>query len=150
VFGNHIGATVEAYVDGIVVKTRKACDLVSDLEIDFACLRAKSARLNPETCVFGVPRNMLLGFIVSERGIEADPEKVSVITNMGPIKDVKGVQLVMGCLAALSRFISCLGEKGLPLYRLLRKTECFVWTLRLKKPSRTLRGSLSTHPFWCP
>jgi hypothetical protein len=59
---------------------------------------------------------MLLGFIVSERGIEANPEKIAAITNMGPIKDLKGVQRVMECLAALSRFISRLGEKGLPLY----------------------------------
>jgi hypothetical protein len=71
---------------------------------------------------------MLLGFIVSERGIEANPEKIAAITNMGPIKDLKGVQRVMGCLAALSRFISRLGKKGLPLYRLLRKTERFTWT----------------------
>jgi hypothetical protein len=71
---------------------------------------------------------MLLGFIVSERGIEANPEKIAAITNMGPIRDLKGVQRVMGCLAALSRFISRLGEKGLPLYRLLRKTERFTWT----------------------
>jgi hypothetical protein len=67
---------------------------------------------------------MLLGFIVSEWGIEANPEKITAITNMGPIKDLKGVQRVMGCLAALSRFISRLGERGLPLYRLLRKAEC--------------------------
>jgi hypothetical protein len=66
---------------------------------------------------------MLLGFIVSERGIEANLEKIAAITNMGPIKDLKGVQRVMGCLAALSRFISRLGEKGLPLYRLLREAE---------------------------
>jgi hypothetical protein len=59
-------------------------------------------KLNPEKCVFGVPRGMLLGFIVSERGIEANPEKIAAITSMGPIKDLKGVQRVMGCLAALS------------------------------------------------
>jgi hypothetical protein len=61
---------------------------------------------------------MLLGFIVSERGIEANPEEIAAITSMGPIKDLKGVQRVMGCLAALSRFISHLDERGLPLYRL--------------------------------
>jgi hypothetical protein len=72
---------------------------------------------------------MLLGFIVSERGIESNSEKISKIKNMGPIKDVKGVQRVMECLAALSRFISCLGKKALPLYRLLRKTKRFAWTL---------------------
>jgi hypothetical protein len=114
VFGEHIGRTVEAYVDDIVVKTRKASDLLSDLEVTFSCLKAKSVKLNPEKCVFGVPRGMLLGFIVFERGIKANLEKIVAITNIGPIKDLKGVQRVMGCLAALSRFISRLGEKGLP------------------------------------
>jgi hypothetical protein len=128
VFGEHIGQTVEAYVDDIVVKTRKATDLLSDLETTFKCLRAKGVKLNLEKCVFGVPRGVLLGFIISERGIEANPEKITAITDMSPIKDLKGVQRVMGCLAALSRFISRLGEIGLPLYRLLRKTERFTWT----------------------
>jgi hypothetical protein len=91
VFGQHIGRTVEAYIDDIVVRTRKASDLLSDLETTFRCLKAKGVKLNLEKCVFGVPRGMLLGFIVSERGIEANPEKNAAITNMGPIKDLKGV-----------------------------------------------------------
>jgi hypothetical protein len=125
VFGDHIGRTVEAYVYDIVVKTRKADDLVGDLRIAFGCLRANGVKLNPEKCVFGVPRGMLLGYIVSQQGIEANPEKVAALERMGLIRDLKGVQKVLGCLAALSRFISRLGEKGLPLYRLLRKHERF-------------------------
>ena len=82
-------------------------------------------KLNPEKCVFGVPRGMLLGYIVSQRCIEANPEKVSAVARMGPIRDVKGVQRVTGCLAALSRFISRLGEKALPLYWLLKKVDRF-------------------------
>jgi hypothetical protein len=121
IFGDHIGRTVEAYVDDIVVKTRKMDDLVGDLSIAFGCLRANGVKLNPEKCVFGVPRGMLLGYIVSQRGIEANPEKVAALERMGPIRDLKGVQKVLGCLATLSRFISRLGEKGLPLYRLLMK-----------------------------
>src|SRR5690242_404181 len=89
VFREHIVRTVEAYVDDIVVKTRKASDLLSDHEMTFKCLKAKGVKLNPEKCVFGVPRGMLLGFVVSERGIEANPEKIAAITNMGPIKDFK-------------------------------------------------------------
>jgi hypothetical protein len=65
--------------------------LVADLEQAFKCLRAKNIKLNPEKCVFGIPRGMLLGFIVSERSIKANPEKISAITNMGPIRDLKGV-----------------------------------------------------------
>jgi hypothetical protein len=140
VFGQHIGRTVEAYVDDIVVKTKRASDLLSDLETTLKCLRAKGVKLNPEKCVFGVPRGMLLGFIVSERGIEANPEKIAAIANMGPIKDLKGVQRVMVCLAALSRFISRLGEKGLPLYRLLRKAECFAWTPEAEEALRNLKA----------
>ena len=71
---------------------------------------------------------MLLGFIVSERGIEANPEKISAITRMGLIQNIKGVQRITGCLATLSRFILHLGERGLPLYRLLKKADRFEWT----------------------
>jgi hypothetical protein len=98
VFGDHIGRTVEAYVDDIVVKTRKADDLVGDLSIAFGCLRANGVKLNPEKCVFGVPRGMLLGYIVSQRGIKANPEKVAALERMGLIRDLKGVQKVLGAL----------------------------------------------------
>jgi hypothetical protein len=150
VFGEHIGRTVEAYVDDIVVKKKKASDLLSELEVTFSCLKAKSIKLNPEKCVFGVPRGMLLGFIISERGIKANPEKIAAITNMGPIKDLKGVQRVMGCLAALSRFISRLGEKGLPLYRLLRKAECFTWTPEAEEALGNLKALLTNAPILVP
>jgi hypothetical protein len=91
VFGDHIGRIVEAYVDDIVIKTRKADDLVGDLRIAFGCLRANGVKLNPEKYVFGVPRGMLLGYIVSQRGIEANPDKVAALERMGPIRDLKGV-----------------------------------------------------------
>ena len=96
------------------MKSKRANHLVADLEQTFAKLRANGIILNPEKCVFGVPRGMLLGFIVSERGIEANRDKILAITKMGPIQNVKGVQRITGCLAALSRFISRLGERGLP------------------------------------
>jgi hypothetical protein len=93
---------------------------------------------------------MLLGFIVSKRGIKANPEKIAAIANMGPIKDLKGVQRVMGCLAALSRFISRLGEKGLPLYRLLRKTERFTWTPEAEEALGNLKALLTNAPILVP
>ena len=111
-----------------MVKSKRTDDLVADLEQTFAKLRANGIKLNLEKCVFGVPRGMLLGFIISERGIEANPEKISDITRMGLIQNIKGVQRVIGCLTSLSRFISRLGERGLPLYRLLKKAGHFEWT----------------------
>ena len=92
VFEEHIGSMAEAYVDDIVVKSKRQGDLIQDLEIAFGCLRANNINLNLEKCVFGVPRGMLLGYIVSQRGIKANPKKVSTTTKMGPIRDVKGIQ----------------------------------------------------------
>ena len=109
-FGDLIGRTVEAYMDNIVVKSKWVDQLVADLEQTFSRLQANNIKLNLEKCIFGVPRGMLLGFIVSEHGIEAIPEKILAITRMGLIQNVKGVQRVTECLAALSRFISRLGE----------------------------------------
>ena len=82
--------------------------------------------MNLEKCVLGVPKGKLLGYIVSERDIEANPEKIMSISNMGPIHNIKGVQRLTGCLATLSRFISRLGERGMPLYKLHKKTDAFV------------------------
>ena len=75
----------------------------------------------------------MLGFIISERGIEANPEKILAIARMGPIQNVKGVQQITGCLAALSRFVSRLGERGCPLYQLLKKADRFVWTFEVRR-----------------
>jgi hypothetical protein len=133
-----------------VVKTKKVSNLVDDLDVAFKCLKAKNIRLNPEKCVFGVPRGMLLGFIVFERGIEANLEKITAITKMGPIRDLKGVQRVTGCLAALSRFISRLSEKALLLYRLLKKLEHFLWTLEAEEALTRLKATLSEPPILVP
>jgi hypothetical protein len=150
IFRDHIGRTVEAYVDDIVVKTRKADGLVDDLRIAFVYLRANGVKLNPEKCVFGVPRGMSLGYIISQRGIEANPEKVAALERMGRIRDLKGVQKVLGCLAALSRFISRLGKKGLPLYRLLKKHERFSWTIEAQKALDKLKATLAHAPILTP
>ena len=81
-----------------------------------------------------------------ERGIEANPEKITAISNMGPIRNVKGVQRLTGCLAALSRFISRLGEWGMPLYKLLKKTNAFIWTEEAQQVLESLKASLTSGP----
>jgi hypothetical protein len=86
---------------------------------------------------------MLLGFIVSQRGIEPNPEKVSTLDRMGTIRDLKGVQKVLGCLAVLSCFISQLGKKVLPLYRLLKKHERFSWTVEAQDALDKLKAKLA-------
>jgi hypothetical protein len=119
---------VEAYIDDIIVKTRWIDGLVHDLRVTFDKLKSNNIKSNPEKCVFGVPGGMMLDFLVSKRGVEANPEKVSAITNMGPVQDLKGDQRVIGCLASLNRFVSRLGERELPLYKLLREVDRFEWS----------------------
>jgi hypothetical protein len=126
VFEELIEHIIEAYVDDIVFKSRWTGDLVPDLTEVIAKLRQHGVKLNPKKCVFGVPRGMLLGFVVSECDIEANPEKISAIMDMRPIKNLKGVQRVTGCLTTLSRFIARLGERNLPLYKLMKKSDHFT------------------------
>jgi hypothetical protein len=87
---------------------------------------------------------MLLAFVVSERGIEANPEKISAIMDMGPIKNLKSVQRVMGCLAALSRFIARLRERSLPLYKLMNKSNYFTWTPEVQEALDSLKNILKS------
>ena len=89
-----------------MVKTAQASNLITNLAATFANFRRFNIKLNPEKCVFGVPKGKLLGYIVSEHGIEANLDKIIATSNIGPIRNVKGIQRLTGCLAALSRFIS--------------------------------------------
>jgi predicted ATP-grasp superfamily ATP-dependent carboligase len=82
--------------------------------------------LNPKKCVFGVSSGKLLGYMVSSRGIDADPKKVEDIKKLQPPQTRKEIQKLAGMMAALSRFISKLGERGMPFYRLLRKADGFL------------------------
>jgi ribonuclease HI len=93
---------------------------------------------------------MLLGYIVSQQGIEANPKKVAALERMGPIRDLKGVQKVLGCIVALSRFVSRLGEKGLPLYWLLKKHERFSWTVEAQEALDKLKATLAHAPILTP
>ncbi|KAF0899391.1 hypothetical protein E2562_019511 [Oryza meyeriana var. granulata] len=77
-----IGRNIEAYVDNIVIKSRKAIDHVAELQETFNNLHKAKVKLNPEKYVFGVRMGKLLGFLVSERGIEANPEKIEAIQQM--------------------------------------------------------------------
>jgi hypothetical protein len=72
------------------------------------------------------PRGKLIWYIFTKRGIEANPNKILAIAKIGHIKNVKIVQWLMGCLTTLNHFVSHLGERGLPLYKLLKKSDSFL------------------------
>nr|CAH67840.1 OSIGBa0159H11-OSIGBa0137A07.3 [Oryza sativa] len=144
--GSQIGRNVEAYVDDLVVKTRNQETLLLDLAETFENLRSARIKLNPDKCVFGIPAGKLLGFLVSARGIEANPEKIRAIERMRPPSKLRDVQCVTGCMAALSRFISRLGEKALPLFKLLKRSGPFTWTEEAEHALTQLKAYLSSPP----
>jgi hypothetical protein len=116
---------VEAYIDDIVVKSEKRGDLLNDLKETFDNLRKFKMMLNPKKCVFGVSSGKLLGYMVSSQGIDANPKKVEAIEKLQPPQTRKEIQKLVGMMAALSRFISKLGECGMPFCKLLRKADGF-------------------------
>ena len=89
---DQIGRNVHAYVDDIAVMSKKSNDLISDLKETFDNLRKYNMMLNPKKCVFGVPAGKLLGFIVSQRGIEVNPEKIKAILNINRPTCLKDIQ----------------------------------------------------------
>jgi hypothetical protein len=107
---------VHTYVDNVVVKTKKSGTLLDDLKETFANLRCYRMKLNPMKCTFGVPAGQLLGYIVSQRGIEANPSKIKAIEALELPTKLRDLQKFASCLASLSRFVSWLGEKAMPLY----------------------------------
>jgi hypothetical protein len=115
-------------VDDVVIMTRNSSTLIDDLEETFASLREYHWNLNSNKCVFGVPSGKLLSFVIIHRGIKANPEKISAITSMKAPTSIKDIQKLTGCMAALNRFISKLGERGLPFFKLLKHQEKFMWT----------------------
>jgi hypothetical protein len=139
-----IGKNVEAYVDDVVVKTTEEDKLIADLTETFANLREFLWKLNPTKCVFSVPFRLLLGFMVDHRGIEAYPAKVDAIRKMAKPSNKKYVMKLTGMMAALGRFISKLGDKGLLFFKLLKKADKFVWDDEAQKAFEALKESLMT------
>jgi hypothetical protein len=127
VLESQIGRNVEGYIDDIVVKSKKCGDLLDDLKESFDNLRKFKMMLNHKKCIFDVSSGKLLGYMVSSRGIDVNPKKVEAIENLQPPRTKKEIQKLVGMMTTLSRFISKLGECGMPFYRLLRKADGFQW-----------------------
>jgi hypothetical protein len=143
---DQIGRNIHAYMDNIAVMSKKKDDLIADLQETFNNLRKYNMMLNPTKCVFGVPAGQLLGFIISHRDIEINLEKIKAILDISRPNDLKDMQRLTGCMAAVSRFISRLGEKALPIYKLMKKSDEFVWTDEADAALKDLKRVLSTTP----
>jgi hypothetical protein len=157
-FKRQLNKNVEVYVDDVVVKTRNFDTLIADLEETFTSLREYHWNLNPNKCIFGVQSGKLLGFIIRHRGIEDNPEKISAITNMRAPTCIKDVQKLTGCMAALNRLISKLGERGYTSskYSSIKRSLCglqmqikLLINLMISYPSRQSSRLLAKRSSYC-
>ena len=117
---------VEVYVDDMIVKSKDRPGHIVALEKFFARIRQFRMRLNPKKCTFGVTVGKLLGFIITQRGIEVDPTKIKAILEMQPPKSEKEVRSFLGKIQYISRFVSKLTTCE-PLFKLHKKGTRFNW-----------------------
>ena len=113
---------VEVYVDDMIVKSRYRSNHLAALERFFEWIRQIRLRLNHKKCTFGVTSGKLLGYMVSERGIEVDPDKIRTILDMPAPRTEREVRGFLGRLQYISRFIARLTDICEPIFRLLRKS----------------------------
>jgi len=144
-----LGRNVQAYVDDMVVTSQERGRHTADLEELFATIAKYRLKLNPDKCVFGVEAGKFLGFLLTERGIEANPDKCAAITAMRSPTSVKEVQQLTGRMATLSRFVSAGGDKGHPYFQCLKRNSRFVWTEECKEAFLKLKEYLVAPPVLC-
>ncbi|XP_073131895.1 uncharacterized protein [Henckelia pumila] len=146
VFQSQLGRNVEVYVDDILVKSRTRDHFISNLEETFGTLRRYGVKLNPAKCVFGVKSGKFLGFVVTERGIEVNPEKVKILREIPSPSSVREVQRLTGRITALSRFIARSAHRSHPLFQVLRKAQRFGWSEDCERAFQELKEHLANFP----
>jgi len=146
VFSHLMGQCVEVYVDDMVVKSPSHHQHAEGLSAVFSALRQYNLRLNPDKCVFGVDRGKFLGFMLTQRGIEANPEKCKAIIEMRSPTTIKEVQRLIGRLTAISHFLPKLAEQTQPIVQLLKKSTRFTWTDDCEQIFQKLKTTLTSPP----
>ncbi|XP_031090958.1 uncharacterized protein LOC115995951 [Ipomoea triloba] len=146
VFKKVLSRNLQAYVDYMIVKSSDTDLHTEDLTEVFSIMRQFDLRLNPKKCTFGVHGGKFLGYMVSKRGIEPNPDKVKAILEMEPPRSLREVQRLNGRLAALGRFLSRSAEKSLPFFGVLKKSSGFEWSAECQKAFEDLKAYLMSLP----
>ena len=132
----------------MLVKSQREEDHLEDFRETFDTFRSYNMKLNPGKCAFGVTEGKFLGFMVSQRGIKANPDKIRAIMEMAPLRNVKEVQSLNRKIAAQNRFVSRAMDKCLPFFRTLKKS--FEWTAECQQAFEELKAYLSSPPLLSP
>ena len=120
-FELQLGKNIEVYIDDMVVKSKLVSEHIMDLKNIFEILREHKLRLNASKCSFGVVSGKFLGYMVTHRGIEVNPDQIKAINNLQPPRNPIEVQKLTGMMAVLNRFISRLADRCRPFFLLLHK-----------------------------
>ncbi|XP_072074362.1 uncharacterized protein [Arachis hypogaea] len=146
IFQNLSGTKLEVYIDDMLVKTDSDEQLISDLKAVTDTLRRHQMRLNPTKCAFGMQEGKFLGFMITQRGVEANPEKCRAILEMTSPKNLRDVQKLTGRLTALSRFLGASAQKAIPFFKLMKKGAPFVWKEEYEAAFQHFKKTLAEPP----
>ncbi|KAL0730557.1 hypothetical protein Bca4012_026650 [Brassica carinata] len=127
-FAEQLGKTMEVYIDDMLVKSLDEHDHIAHLEECFARLNQHNMKLNPAKCRFAVASGEFLGYLVTYRGIEANPKQIDALIDMASPRTKREVQRLTGRVAALNRFISHSTDKCLLFYETLKGNKKFEWS----------------------
>ncbi|KAM3011377.1 hypothetical protein FF2_030086 [Malus domestica] len=125
-FAEQIGKSMEVYVDDMLVKSKHGNQHITNLFKTFTIMKRYRMRLNPNKCAFGAGFGKFLGFMISQRGIEANPEKIKAIIDMKELVTSKDIQSLTGNVAALTRFISKVTDKCAPFFKALKGSKKYI------------------------
>ena len=145
-FEPQLSKNVEVYIDDIVVKSKLVSEHVMDLTNIFEILREHKLHLNMSKCSFGVGSGKFLGYLVTHRGIEVNPDQIKTINNLQPPRNPKEVQKLTRMMVTLNRFLSRLADRCRPFFLLLHKWKEFEWSKECVVAFQELKQYLSDPP----
>ena len=143
-FQKQIGASMEVYIDDMLVKLVKTKLHVAHVAESFQILKIYNMKLKPTKCAFRVSTGKFLGFIVNSQGIEANLDKIKVVLDMQLPSNTKEIQRLTGRIAALSRFVSRSSDKCRPFFQVLKKA--FHWVAQCEEAFSVLKTYLNSPP----
>ena len=145
-FSEMLTQTMEVYIDDMLVKSLRADQHIAHLEQSFEVLKKYNMKLNPTKCSFGVSSGKFLGYLVTQRGIEINPEQIQSVLRIPFPTCIKDVQRLTRRIAVLSRFISKTSERCYLFFNALRKSKSFEWTLACEEALNQLKKYLTSLP----
>ena len=141
-----LGSTMEVYIDDMLVKSKQRPDHATHLQQAFNLLREYGMKLNPLKCAFGVSVGRFLGFMVTQRGIEANPTQLKAILHSPTPSSKKEIQQLTGRLAALERFISRFTDRLKPLFTTLKGASQVEWNEECDRAFVAIKQYLTEPP----